>query len=123
MKTNTSKFPTSLEVGGITYTIEYVDSASETDIEKRECLWGQIDYWTRTIRILKKNRTIKDIHHTVFHEMIHAISQQYKLNLENKETPLDKGEISDDESPFIDVFSLILFDTLTRNGWIKLGGS
>lgn len=123
MKTNKSRFPTSLEVGGITYKIEYVDSASDTDLERRESLWGQIDYWTRTIRILKKNRTVKDIQHTVFHEMIHAISQQYKLNLENKETAVDKNIATDDESSFIDVFSLILFDTLTRNGWIKLGGS
>jgi len=114
----TSKFPTSVNVGGIIYKIVYTDKSSDTDAEGRQAVWGQIDYWTRTIRVYQKNRTTQDIWHTIFHEIIHAISQQYQLNLEEKQIDVNT-EGADDESAFIDVFSLLLFDTLKRNNWIK----
>lgn len=115
---NTSKFPISVNVGGIIYKIIYTDKSSDTDVEGRQAIWGQIDYWTRTIRILQKNRTKDDILHTLFHEIIHAISQEYQLGLEEKEINI-KNKGDDSESSFIDVFSLILFDTLTRNNFLK----
>lgn len=117
-KKDNMKFPNKLIVGGITYKVLYVDKASDTDAEGRQAIWGQIDYWTRTIRIYQKNRTQEDIYHTLFHEIIHAISQQYQLNLEEKELTLnEKGD--DSESSFVDIFSLILYDTLQRNGWLR----
>ena len=118
-KNTESKLPKSVNVGGIVYKVIYVEKASDTDVEGRQAIWGQIDYWTRTIRILQKNRTKDDILHTLFHEIIHAISQEYQLGLEEKELNInEKGD--DSESSFIDVFSLILFDTLKRNGLLKL---
>ncbi len=114
-----SKLPTSVNVGGIVYKIIYVDKASDTDAEGRQSVWGQIDYWDRIIRIYQKNRTLQDIWHTLFHEIIHAISQQYQLNLEDKEIKISDSE-NNTETSFVDVFSLILFDTLKRNGWLNL---
>ena len=113
-----SKLPTSVNVGGIVYKIIYTDKSSDTDSEGRQSIWGQIDYWTRTIRVYKKDRTEHDIWHTIFHEIMHGISQQYQLNLEEKQISLNKDG-DDNESTFIDVFSLLLFDTLTRNNFLK----
>jgi hypothetical protein len=70
----------------------------------RSSLWGQIDYWTSTIRIYS-NRTDSDILHTICHEMIHGIS--YALNL----------KIDDEDT--VDLLAIALSDTLTRNGWLK----
>lgn len=114
-----ANLPKSINVGGIIYKILYVDKASDTDIEGRQAIWGQIDYWTRTIRIYQKNRSKEDIFHTLLHEIIHAISEQFRLNLEDKQVPGNE-EIGDAETSFIDVFSLILFDTLKRNNLIKI---
>lgn len=115
LKKESIKFPTSINVGGIIYKIIYTDKVSDTDSEGRQSIWGQIDYWGRTIRIYQKNRTKEDIWHTLFHEIIHAISEQFRLNLEEIE-----GNKENDESSLVDVFSLALFDTLNRNGFFKM---
>ena len=114
----TSKFPTSVNVGGIIYKIIYTDKASDTDIEGQQAMWGQIDYWTRTIRVYQKNRTIEDIIQTLLHEMLHAISQEYQLNMEDKEVNLNTPS-GEKETAFIEILSLVLFDTLRRNNWLK----
>ncbi len=115
-KGNKLNFPTSVNIGGMIYSVNYVEKASDSDIEGRVALWGQIDYWTRSIRIYITNRTKEDIMHTLLHEILHAISQQFKLNLEDREIPGDEGDKdSAEESSFVDIFSLLLFDTLNRN--------
>ena len=42
--------PTNVNILGVDYTIEYTDRPSDVDMYKRESLWGQVDFWTRTIR-------------------------------------------------------------------------
>jgi len=112
------QLPKSLNIGGILYQISYVDKASDTDLEGQQSMWGQIDYWTRTIRIYKKNRTVEDIIQTLLHEMLHAISQEYQLNMEDKEVNLNTPS-GEKETAFIEILSLVLFDTLRRNNWLK----
>lgn len=118
-KNTDPKLPKSINVGGIVYKVLYVDKASDTDVEGRQAIWGQIDYWTRTIRIYQKNRAKEDIWQTLLHEILHAISEQFRLNLEDRQISTEE-EIQETETSFVDVFSLILFDTLSRNGLLKM---
>ncbi len=101
--------PDRVIVLGITYTIEYVDKPSEVDIHKRESLWGQVDFWTRTIRVYDNNTTIEDVWGTILHEVLHAIANDFKIEC------LEKEENHDD----LDLLSLALTDVLFRNDWIK----
>jgi len=100
--------PDSVNILGKTYAIEYMDNPAEVDVFKRQSLWGQVDFWTRTIRIYDNQTVDGDILHYLLHEMLHAIASE--LNL-----VLDKEEYHDD----LDVLALALSDTLTRNGWLK----
>jgi len=77
------------------------------DIYKRDSLWGQIDYWTRTIRIYDNDRRLEDIFHSLLHEVLHGISSALKLKL--------RDENMHDE---LDILSLALTDVIFRNGWI-----
>lgn len=99
-----------INILGRIYNIEYVDNPSEVDIFKRESLWGQIDYWTRTIRVFKKERTESDIFETIIHEVIHGIAGDLKLkSLTNKDNHDD-----------LTLLSIGLADTLIRNKIISL---
>lgn len=53
--------PEIINVLGTEYKITYTDNTSEVDIYKRESLWGQVDYWTRTIRVYNNDRNSSDI--------------------------------------------------------------
>ena len=108
-KRNRKHLPKSVIILGIKYKIKYVDKPSDVDIYKRESLWGQIDFWTRTIRIYDNNTPIEDMWQTIFHEILHGISS--KLNL-----CFEKSEYHDD----LDVLSMALADTLIRNNWMKV---
>ena len=99
--------PDKVILHGVPYTIIYVDKPSEVDIQKRQSLWGQIDYWTRTIRIYDNGRDIQDIWKTIFHELIHGITSD--LNLDD----LHKDENA------TDMLARSLVDTIFRNDWIK----
>ena len=50
------KRPKQVNILGLSHELIYVDKPSDVDIYKRESLWGQIDYWTRTIRIYDHGR-------------------------------------------------------------------
>lgn len=99
--------PESINILGITYKVEYVDKPSDVDIFKRESLWGQIDYWTRTIRIYDNGRSIEDVWQSIFHEILHGISEALKLQ------SLSKEEYHDE----LDILALAIIDVLVRNGW------
>ena len=107
--------PESIKVLGIPYTIRYCDNPIDVDVHKRSSLWGQCDYWTRTIRVYDGGRCIEDIFETILHEVLHAIGEALKLDV------LDKGEAIDarkhDE---LDVLALALTDVLFRNNLITL---
>ena len=99
--------PTEVIILGKTYTIEYKDKPSDVDLYGRKSLWGEIDFWTRSIRVYDNGRTDEDIWHTILHEIIHGITSGLNLS------ELDGDNSHDD----INVLALALVDTLDRNGW------
>lgn len=105
------KRPKEVNILGITYKIEYVDKPSEVDIFKRDSLWGQIDYWTRSIRIYDNNTTEVDIWETIMHEVLHGIETALKLKCFKEE----KGHEE------LGLVAMALTDILFRNGWFKEG--
>jgi hypothetical protein len=111
MKSTTK--PKSVNILGVEYTITYVDKPSEVDIFKRESFWGQIDYWTRTIRIFDDGkRPYEDIFEIILHETLHGIENALKLKaFDDKVNSCGHDEL--------DILALALTDVLFRNGWIK----
>jgi hypothetical protein len=106
-----TKMINEINIMGVNYKIEYFDKPSDVDIYKRESLWGQIDYWTRTIRIYNgSNRPIEDIWQTIFHEVLHGIVSALHLK------SLEKAENHDE----LDLIALGLTDILFRNNLINL---
>lgn len=99
--------PEEVNILGKSYAISYLDKPSDVDLYQRKSLWGEIDYWTRSIRIYDNGRADEDIWHTIIHEVIHGITAG--LNL----TELDKSTNHEE----IDVLALALVDVLSRNGW------
>ena len=100
--------PEIVNILGIKYQIEYVDKPSEVDIHKRDSLWGQIDYWTRTIRVYDNGRSQEDVWQTLIHEVLHGIGEALNMKL-NKEDMHDE----------LDILALAITDVFFRNGWIK----
>jgi hypothetical protein len=101
--------PDSVIILGITYKIEYVDKPSDVDIYKRDSMWGQIDYWTRSIRIYANGLSEEDTFSTVMHEVLHGVANAFKL----------KALQDDDNHDELDLLALALTDVLYRNRWIK----
>jgi len=99
--------PKTVNILGVEYSITYVDNPSEVDIYKRASLWGQTDFWTRTIRIYDNGRPEEDVFQTVLHEVLHGVAEALKLELRKEERH--------DE---LDLIALALTDILFRNGWI-----
>ena len=102
--------PKLVNVLGIEYKIIYVDNPADVDRNKRESLWGQIDYWERIIRIYDNGRPDEDIFQTLMHELIHAIDAALHLGIVDEDNGHDN----------IDLVALALTDMLFRNDWIKL---
>lgn len=94
---------------GIEYAIEYKDKASDVDIHGREALWGQINHWTRTIRVYDGGRSDIDIWETILHEVLHGIAEALKLK------SLTDGNAHDD----LGILALALTDVMFRNGWMQ----
>ncbi len=107
-----SNLPSKVVVSGIEYSIEYCDNASDVDIFKRKSLWGQCDYWTRTIRVYDNGRSVGDIWHTIIHEVLHGIEGALKLTCFEDE---NGGETDD-----LIKLSYALADTFIRNGWLNI---
>lgn len=104
---------TGVEILGLYYTITYVDSPSDVDIVKHSSFWGQIDYWTRTIRIYQKGRSERDIFETVMHEVLHGIAE--RLNLKSLEYTVEKSDVHSD----LDLLSIAITDVLCANGLLS----
>lgn len=101
--------PVIVNILGVDYQIIYVNKPSEVDIFQRESLWGQIDHWTRTIRIFDNGRSQEDIWQTIFHEVLHGIV--CNLHIKSLSDPASEDTI--------DLIALALTDVLFRNEWIK----
>ncbi len=93
------------------YTITYLDNPAEVDLYKRRSLWGEVDLWTRTIRVYDNGRTVADLWETILHEVIHALSEELHI-------PGLHGDCHEKEEA-VDLLGLALADTLLRNGWLK----
>jgi len=108
--------PKNLTILGKSYTIEYCDNPANVDINKRESLWGQVDYWTRTIRIYDIGRNNnEDIWHYLIHEILHVFGQELKLEC------FEKGYANDQKKhEELDIIALALTDTLFRNNLIRI---
>jgi hypothetical protein len=94
-KENLDNFPTEIDILGIPYKLEYCDNPSNVDVHKRESLWGQIDFWTGTIRIYVGSGNEEAIWHTIWHEILHAIICSLKIKLDD-----------DKEEDIVDLLSL-----------------
>lgn len=66
-----------IEIGPFTYEIEEVERLLSDDNTR---LWGQVDYDEGVIR-LDKDMTQDRRHVTLWHEVLHAISEQNSLEL------------------------------------------
>ncbi len=99
-------FPDKINILGTDFSIAYVDKPSDVDLHGYKALWGQIDYWTSTIRVYKNKRPSYDIWHTIFHEVLHGICERLKLE-----------ELNENEDA-IDLLVLGLMDVLGRNKFI-----
>ena len=100
--------PTEVNILGQVYKIEYCKNASEVDIDHRQSLWGQIDYWTQTIRVYDNNSPEAKIMQTLIHEVLHGIAGQLHMKL-NKEENHDE----------LDILAMSLYDVMKRNDWLK----
>jgi len=105
--------PDKVNILGIEYSITYVDKPSDVDIYKRESLWGQIDFWTRTIRVYDSGQPLEDVWQTILHEVLHGIASALKLK------SLDWTD--DQKHDDLDVLALAIADVLFRNDWMKRG--
>lgn len=105
------KKPETVNILGVKYSIEYVDNPADVDRNKRESLWGQIDYWERRIRVYDNDRPDEDLFQTLMHEIIHAIDDSLYLGI-NKELK--------DGHDKLDMLALALTDVMFRNDWLKL---
>jgi hypothetical protein len=106
------KLPDEIRILGIPYKVEYCEKPSDVDLCKRESLWGQIDYWTRTIRVFKGARTEQDIWDTIWHEILHGLTCDLKISIQNdKQSEEDK----------IDLLAMGIREILFSNDWIKKG--
>jgi len=103
--------PAKINILGVDYTVTYVDKPSEVDVFKRYSYWGQIDYWTRTIRIYDNGRPVADIWESILHEVLHGIANHLHL----------KAMGCDENHDELDIIALALIDIFVRNGWLDVG--
>lgn len=100
--------PTEVNILGKTYIIEYKDSSIDVDMNKRESLWGQVDFWTHIIRIYDKGVPDGQVWDTIIHEVLHVIN-----------TELHIGKQESNEENTVGLIAMALSDVLIRNGWLK----
>lgn len=87
-----NKLPTSVKIIDQVYSIEYLDNPSKVDIFNRKSLWGQIDYWTHSIRIYRPDgRADLEVWNSILHEILHGIIDGLKIE-EIRELRSDEGE-------------------------------
>ena len=105
------KRPEQIKIFDVVYTVEYVEKPSDVDIFQRQSLWGQVDFWTRTIRIYANNRQESDVWQTVWHEVIHAICEKLDIDA-------DGGKLGSNEKA-IDLLATGINSVLLDNGWMS----
>lgn len=101
--------PQRINILGVEYQVEYLDRPSDVDLFKRASLWGQTDYWTRTIRIYDNGRPGEDVWRAIFHEILHAVAESLKL----------KALSDDNNHNELDLLAFGITDVLFRNQWVR----
>lgn len=109
------KKPNKVNIMGTEYKILYEKKPSDVDIHQRESLWGQIDFWTRTIRVFDNDRPTQDLWKTIVHEILHGIEEELHLKCFEAE---DKKRGHNE----LDMLASALVDTFVRNGWFEIEG-
>jgi hypothetical protein len=104
------KLPDKVMIVGCEYSVSYEETPSDVDIRKCDSLWGQIDYWTRSIRVFKRDRANRDIFETLMHEILHGVVSRLKL------------KALDDNEDCIQLLAVGLTDVLCDNHFIELEG-
>lgn len=100
--------PTSINILGKVYSVEYVDKPSDVDIYHRQSLWGQIDHWTHSIRVYDSGDNGQEILDTILHEVLHGIVWALKM---------DDSKVDDETT--VSLLAMALADVMTRNGWLR----
>lgn len=111
MSQNQKYKPKQINILGKIYKVKYCKNPVDVDSEKRESLWGQIDFWERIIRIYDNGRQKADIFESIMHEVFHGIVSELKIKSLD---PKDKEKHDD-----LDRLAVALTDTLFRNGILK----
>ena len=106
-----NNLPDSVKVFDVTYSIEYVEKPSDVDIHGRTSCWGQVDYWTRTIRVYTGSGNAQEVWNTIWHETLHCIAE--KLAIEEK-----GGKLCEDE-PAINLLATGINSVLNDNKWMR----
>jgi hypothetical protein len=102
--------PTKVNIMGTTYTIRYCKKPSDVDIHKYNSYWGQIDFWTRTIRIYDNGRQDADLWKTIIHEVLHGIAQAYNIS----------QLCGERNHSALDTLASAIADTFMRNNWLAV---
>ena len=102
-----SQLPSRVKVLDVVYAVEYVDKPSDVDVFRRQSLWGQCDYWTRTIRVYRNDLSESDIRQTLWHEVLHAICEKLHISTE-------AGKLNDNETA-IDLLATAINAVLQDN--------
>lgn len=101
--------PSTVYISGIPYKVSYVDKSSDVDVHHRASLFGQIDYWTTSIRILAAERPSAVIDAVLLHEILHGIAYHCGIK-----------ELQDEKNhDLLDTLATALADTLNRSGVLK----
>ena len=104
----------SINIMGVTYTIDYVDNYRDVDIEgRRTDLLAQIEHMKRSIRIFSDGKD-KDKQEDfpfflLIHELVHGIASCANIECLT----------NDDSEPIIDTLATVLADTLLRNNMVR----
>ena len=99
--------PESVNILGIEYRIAYVEKPSDVDIHGRASCWGQIDYWTRTIRIYDNEMPMSHVWQILWHEILHGIGEVLSIDWL-------KGAANDDKHDDLDRLAVAISDIGTR---------
>lgn len=104
-------YPTSVNILGIVHEIAYKDNPADVDLHRRQALWGEVDHWTRTIRVYDNGRPSLAVWQTILHECLHVINGQLHLTC------------FDDNEDDLDRVATALIDMLERNSWLNMEGA
>lgn len=103
--------PSKIRIGSVDYTVEKTDEYLKLDGE--QCL-GIIDYEIQTIKIAKNIQHNQRQEQTFLHEVIHAITKEFKI------------DFSEEEEVIVDKLALGLHQVIRDNfeevKSIKIGG-